>query len=108
MSELKLMKISSVSFGFGGYNDAQLGYNFAISSVSIGVQDFWGFWSEWDSNCKWSKQDQIKYFGELSVRVSEVIKQAKVNDFSQLKGKPVEVTFDGNRLKSWRILTEVI
>jgi hypothetical protein len=26
----------------------------------------------------------------------------------ELKGKPVEVTFDGNMLKEWRILTEVL
>ena len=26
----------------------------------------------------------------------------------KLKGKPVEVTFEGNTLKEWRILTEVL
>jgi hypothetical protein len=40
--------------------------------------------------------------------VSSLLKDAKVNSVDQLKGKPVEVTFDGNMLKSWRILTEVL
>ena len=26
----------------------------------------------------------------------------------ELKGKPIEATFDGNTLKEWRILTEVL
>jgi hypothetical protein len=40
--------------------------------------------------------------------VSTLLKEAKVNSVDMLKGKPVEVTFDGNTLKSWRILTEVL
>jgi hypothetical protein len=36
------------------------------------------------------------------------LKDAKVNSVDELKGKPVEVTFDGNMLKEWRILTEVL
>jgi hypothetical protein len=40
--------------------------------------------------------------------VSKLLKDAKVNSVDELKGKPVEVTFDGNMLKEWRILTEVL
>lgn len=37
-----------------------------------------------------------------------LMRDAKVTEFSQLKGKPIEVTIEGNALKHWRILTEVI
>jgi hypothetical protein len=40
--------------------------------------------------------------------VSKLLKDAKVSSVDELKGKPVEVTFDGNMLKEWRILTEVL
>jgi len=35
-------------------------------------------------------------------------KDAKVNSIDKLKGIPVEVTFEDNMLKEWRILTEVL
>ncbi len=41
-------------------------------------------------------------------RIIELLNQAKVDDVSKLKGKPVEIELDGNLLKSWRLLTEVI
>jgi hypothetical protein len=40
--------------------------------------------------------------------LSKLLKEAKVDSVDQLKGKPVEVTFDGNLLSEWRILTEVL
>jgi hypothetical protein len=40
--------------------------------------------------------------------LSKLLKEAKVDSVEKLKGKPVEVTFDGNRLQEWRILTEVL
>lgn len=40
--------------------------------------------------------------------ISKLLKEAKVDEVYQLKGKPVEVTFEGNMLKEWRLLTEVI
>jgi hypothetical protein len=40
--------------------------------------------------------------------ISSLLKDAKVDSVDKLKGKPVEVTLDGNQLKSWRILTEVL
>jgi hypothetical protein len=40
--------------------------------------------------------------------VSKLLKEAKVDSVEKLKGKPIEATFDGNMLKEWRILTEVL
>jgi hypothetical protein len=40
--------------------------------------------------------------------LSKLLKEAKVSSVYKLKGIPVEVTFDGNMLKEWRILKEVL
>ena len=40
--------------------------------------------------------------------VSKYLKEAKVSSVDKLKGIPVEVTFENNTIKSWRILTEVL
>jgi hypothetical protein len=40
--------------------------------------------------------------------VSRILESARVSDVSGLKGKPVEIVFENNQLKSWRILTEVL
>lgn len=40
--------------------------------------------------------------------VKKVLQSAGKNYVSQLKGVPVEVTFEGMVLSSWRVLTEVI
>ena len=41
-------------------------------------------------------------------KLSDVLKQAKVNTIDKLKNIPVEVTLEGNTFKSWRVLTEVL
>ena len=38
----------------------------------------------------------------------QILRNAKVNDISQLKNIPVEVTFEDNKFKNFRILTEVL
>jgi hypothetical protein len=39
--------------------------------------------------------------------ISKLLSDAKVDDVMKLKGKPIEVTVEGNCVESWRILTEV-
>jgi hypothetical protein len=41
-------------------------------------------------------------------RIDKILTDAKVDSVDKLKGKPVEVTFDGTTLKDWRILKEVL
>ena len=38
----------------------------------------------------------------------QLIVDAKVRNFYDLVGIPVEVTIEGNALSSWRVLTEVL
>jgi hypothetical protein len=41
--------------------------------------------------------------------LSKLLKEAKVDSVGKLKDIPVEVTFfEGNILKEWRVLTEVL
>ena len=41
-------------------------------------------------------------------KISKLLQIAKVKEIIKLKGKPVEIEFESNTLKSWRILTEVL
>ena len=105
----ELMKISKVYVGFGGYQEAQIGIWFQFSSPGSGVGDGSGAWAtEWTKDCKWSKQDRLNTLGEIFMQISEWLSQAKVDSVYELNGIPVEVIFEGNALKEWRILTEVL
>ena len=44
----------------------------------------------------------------IGTKRNSLLNEAKVDDIKNLKGVPVEATFDGTLLKSWRILTEVL
>lgn len=108
--EKKLGKIRSVKFGKGGYQDAIMGLTVDIDMKGSGVGHFTaGGWAISRSEyCKWTEEDRIKAHGEMLVKVTELLDQAKVDCVSQLKDVPVECTFEGMVLKSWRILEEVI
>lgn len=111
MIEKRIGKIKSASFGEGGYQDACIGISFDLGSDkdSWGVGDFWGAWSiERSDYCKWTEASRITELGEMCMRVSKLLADAKKRSVHELVGTPVEVTFDGNLLKSWRVLTEVI
>ena len=111
MTEMKIGKIKSVRFGKGGYDDAMFGITVQLGSdkESWGTTDFWGWWSFPPSDgAKWTVADQKNYFGDLFFRIIELCDKAKVKDITQLKDVPVEVVFDDMRLKSWRVLDEVI
>ena len=108
----ELGKIQAVKFGIGGYNDACLGIFFTLGGEN------WGVCAEksaLDSNlvpvyehAKWTEVDRSRQYDEIMRYVSDLLKVAKVDDVSRLVGKPIEATFDGMMLKSWRILTEVL
>jgi hypothetical protein len=112
-TEKKLGKILSIKFGLGGYNDCQIGL-----FVTLGTSE-WGVGAQkashdhnlikWSPSCKWNEEDRHHSHVDVMKYVSDLLKDAKVNDVSDLKGKPVEVTLNESRmLDSWRILTEVI
>ena len=108
-SQTKLGRIASARFGFGGYQDVQIGLILSFEMSGTGVGDFDGFWSSDPGNhASWTKADQTTSLGETVLRLGALLAKAKVKDVSSLVGIPVEVTFEGNRLTNWRVLDEVI
>ena len=107
----ELGKIKSISIGYGGYQDCQFGVFIELGGKGWGVGDcraYWGRAIQWNKECKWTEEDRAQAFGEALAWLDDLIIQAKKRNATELVGIPVEVTFDGNMLKSWRILTEVI
>jgi hypothetical protein len=109
MTRTELGKIKSAQFGWGGYNEAMVGATFVLGGESWGVGDHWGAWGvERTEHCRWTEDDRLRQLGEVCVRLAALLKSARKDDVSRLPGTPVEATFDGNMLKSWRVLEEVL
>jgi hypothetical protein len=108
----ELGKIEKVSFGYGGYQDAQFGLNVQLSFGGCGTCVFIdGGWSEdvkVTSNTKWTERDRQIQRAEMVKKINKLLQDAKACTIDQLKDKPVEVTSENMRVKDWRILTEVI
>jgi hypothetical protein len=62
---------------------------------------FWGNYEDYMS-------DRDVRYSEIMRYVSKLLKDDKVDSVEKLKGKPIEATFEGNTLREWRILTEVL
>ena len=58
--------------------------------------------------CKWTTEERQRGITESVDKVHKILKDAKVNYVSELKGVPVEVEIEKNTFKSFRILTEVL
>lgn len=108
----KLGKIKSITFGHGGYQDACLGVNVTLGGDDWGVNDSK---TTWDANlikhsehCKWTEKGRDIQYAEIMHYVSDLLADAKVSSVDKLNGIPIEATFDGNLLKEWRILKEVL
>ena len=105
----ELGKISGVSFGWGGYQDACLGLSLSFSMKGSGVNTFIGDWGiEHSEYCKWSEEGRVRKLGETVMKLGKMLSAAHKTDVTQLVGVPVELTFDGNLLKDWRLLEEVL
>ncbi len=108
----ELGKIESVSFGHGGYQGCMLGLHVTLSSGGWSVGDTRSTWDanliECSSNAKWTEDDRSKQYDDIMRYTSKLLNDAKVHTIDKLKGIPVEVSFEGNTLKEWRVLTEVL
>ena len=105
-----LGKINNISFGFGGYQDAEFGVSLDFRyDKGMGVGNFRGCWGDPPSDsAKWTLKEQTEQWGQMVRWVADLCKKAGVQEFYQLKNKPVEVIIEGNTLKSWRLLEEVL
>jgi len=105
----KLGKLKNVRFGFGGYQDTQFGLSVTISGKGLSVEDFRGHWAmERTEGTKWTEEDRRNELADMAFYVRDLLKDAGKMSVDELNGIPVEVTLEGNKLKSWRILTEVL
>ena len=108
-----LGKISSVTFGYGGYQEVCFGLTLTFEFDSSGISTFigtWGIGTKVDKHTKWTEADRDKIFPDLVKEINSLLDKAKVKDIYQLKGVPVEVICGGtgSPLESWRILEEVL
>jgi hypothetical protein len=102
-------KITSIKFGFGGYQDVQFGITIIINTkIGCCCTGMWCWAHKPDEYCKWTTSDQDKRYMEIMRYVIKLMQDAKVNEIHELIGKPIEATWHNNMLESFRILTEAI
>lgn len=106
--ETYLGKIRDVKLGTGGYQDAMFGFSFDLGGDGFGCSDFWGTWSIRPKDAEWSIADQQSIFAGSMMKVKNLMADAKVESFSELKNKPIKIIFKDGILNSWSILTEVL
>ena len=108
----ELGKIVNATFGFGGYQGVEFGLTVELSfGGSLGTTSFRGFWGpeiKCDKRTKWAETDRLAPYAETMKFVADLLQKAKVNNVTQLAGKPVEVISEGMCMQSWRILEEVL
>lgn len=105
----RLGRIAGARFGYGGYQDAMFGLS--LEGEGWGVSDFQGGWSldiEVSQHTKWTEADREVAFAQAVRLLNDTLRQAKKRHIAELVGVPVEVTFDGMVISSWRVLTEVV
>ena len=108
MERKELGRIKLARFGYGGYQDAQFGFSIEIEGEAWGVSDFCGTWAKRPSYAEWTEADQAARFATAVTLLRDTLDAAKKRHVAELAGTPVEVTFDGLRMTTWRVLKEVI
>ena len=108
--ETKLGKIQYVHYGACGYQEAMLGLRVTLGGDGWGVRaDKPGHWATTRSDStNWTESDRIEALGKNAWEINQMLVDAKVDSVDKLLGIPVECIFDGNMLRSWRILKEVL
>jgi hypothetical protein len=108
MKRKELGKITSLRVGIGGYQDAMFGVWLQLGGRSWGVADGRGTWATRSDGAKFSMTEWRSEFADTMLWLADLCTSAGVQDAQALVGKPVEITFDGMKLDSWRILDEVL
>lgn len=110
--EKVLGKIEGVRFGRVGYQEAffglELTFEFAGGGVVGGIYGGWSVMIDCSEHCMWTEADRDHQNAEMCRKVDAILGAAKVRNVAELKGKPVEITFERRTIKDWRILTEVL
>jgi hypothetical protein len=105
----ELGRISADRFGLGGYQDAMVGLLVTLSGKTWSVRDFKGAWGiDRSDRAKWSEEDRLRDLGLACMFLRDLLTKVNKQDVSGLVGIPIEATFSGNSLESWRLLDEVL
>lgn len=105
----ELGRITKATFGFGGYQEAMIGLSLTFGGKGWGCGHFDGAWGiERSEGTKWSEEDRVLLLGEACLRLRDILAKTHKQDVAELVGVPVECSFDGTLLKSWRVLEEVL
>jgi hypothetical protein len=113
MEKKYLGKINKVQFGLVGYQEAMFGLSLDFSfdgccCIGTTISGGWNNSIECSVHCKWTEEDRNKQRAEMCQNVNQLLLDAKVQYVDQLAGKPVELTLEGQSVKDFRILTEVL
>lgn len=100
-----LGKITKVRYGFDDH--LTFGAYFHLEGSGFGVVASVATGPHHQRNGE-SLQDFQARMGRVSARLVLAMQEAKVQNLHEMEGKPVEVEFEGNMIKDWRILTEVL
>lgn len=115
--ETKLGKIKSCELVIQDYGIGFV-FDLSIDGGSSGVIDSTNMWKTvrevkqrieaTHNHYKWTVQDRDNQMILAVDNINQLMNDAKVCKFSDLKNIPIEVTLDGFNLVSFRILTEVL
>lgn len=107
--EQRLGKITKATYGIGGYDDTQFGLTLEFKDALGCVGHFNGFWiGKPSSNAEWTTDDQTMRLGGTALALYALLCDAKKTRVEELVGVPVQLTFKGQSLIAYRILTEVL
>ena len=109
MNEKELGKISAASLEV---IDGRLGLHLTLSGESWGCQHSIWTWSpsqvEITEYTKWTEEDRESKMILIMREIDKLMKESNVSNLKDLNGIPIEVEFEGNTFKDFRILTEVL
>lgn len=108
MAKVVLGKLTNVYFGI---REGRIGLFYTLSGT-LSCQGHECCWDpeqcEVTEYTQWTEEERDKELVIIMRKMSSLLADAKVDDISKLNNIPVEITFKGNMLDSWRILKEVL
>lgn len=106
--EKRLGKIDFAEFGILKDYPFLIGIHLGFSMGGCGVMDGGQYTVNISPECCWKDVSREVAVTSVVEKVNRILSDAKVCYVSDLVNKPVEVTLENGRFKSFRILTEVL
>lgn len=91
-----------------GFHDYGFGVVYTLGGESWGVSSSQIFAAKYEDRFRYSREEWEQNVIQYALFERDTLLSAKKQRVEQLVGTPVEVIFEGNLLKSWRVLTEVL